>query len=125
MNLFFFLNSSLSLMIFFVPFNRFVFSNIHWIDTSIKAITLLTILGFVSLRGRKALEIKNQHLYCNSYPFYKKFRLSNVAKVEVENKKVSVFLKDNSITEITYFFGIKSAIDKEVTNKFLNSYTLS
>jgi hypothetical protein len=119
MNTFFFLNCGFSLLIFFVPFSRFTLSPNDFIDASFKAIVFLLIVGFAFVRGRKAIEIKKNYLYCNSYPFYKKFKLSTISSVSLESKKITVMQRDNSVSEVTYFFGIKNAISEEVARKFL------
>lgn len=121
MNVFFIYNCGYSILIFFMTLNNIELSQNTVIDTILKIITFVSMIWFIFVRGRKAVEIKNGYLYCNSYPFYHKFLLSNISKLSVENKKVTITLNDSSIHETTYFFGIESAISQEVASKFLNT----
>lgn len=121
MNTFFLFNCGFSLLIFFLPFSRFELSPYESIDSILKLIGFISIVGLVFVRGRLAVKIKSDYLYCNSYPFYKKFELSNISSLSIENKRVTVTLKDKSVHEVTYFFGIESAIDQKVLNMFINA----
>jgi hypothetical protein len=121
MNTFFFFNCGFSLLIFFIPYYRLELSPHDSIDSILKLIGFILIVGLVFLRGRYAVQIKGHYLYCNDYPFYKRFELSNVSTVSIENKRVTVTLKDKSVHEVTYFFGIESAIDQKVLNMLINA----
>lgn len=119
MNTFFLFNFGFTLTVF-IPYFRLRISPDLWVDSIFKILVVLSIFAFVFVRGRFAMEVKRGYLYCNSYPFFRKFELCNILKVSIENRKVHIVFKGGNERVVTYFFGIKGAIKDKVAQSIQN-----
>ena len=116
MNTFFTYNLVFTLTIFFVPTLRISFSDEVLLDLLTKTLILSLLVLLVIFRGRTAIRVKNNTLYCYTYPLVRRFNCDEIKQIKVGEKKVTIKLKD-SMVEVDYFFGIQGAIDANVMQR--------
>lgn len=117
MNYYFLFNLGFTLTVFFLPLVRIDFVADPSLNLFISLTLLFATVLFVTRRGKSALRIKGEYLYCYSFPFLKKYPCEDIKHLELQHKKVRVVLQEDEV-EIDYFFGIKGAVDEEVYRKF-------
>lgn len=116
MNYYFLCNLGFTLTVFYLPLIRIDFVADTLLNLLIKLVVLLTIVVWVIIRGKSALRIKGEYLYCYSFPFLKKYTCDEIKHLELQHKKVRIVLQESE-AEIDYFFGIKGAVDEEVCRR--------
>ncbi|AUJ71762.1 MULTISPECIES: hypothetical protein [Pseudoalteromonas] len=66
------------------------------------------------------MRVKNNELYCYTFPFVRRFKCREIKSLDVSDRKVNIEFKDAmEDVDVDYFFGIKSEIKNSELNDSL------
>ncbi len=108
MTLYWFLNSSITLIIL-MPITRFDLVQNAMLDSALKIALMIVVLIYAWFYGRFSVLSRKRHLYVCSFPFVKSWSISDVEKITVVGKAVEVQVH-GQVKSIQFLFGPGPAI---------------